>query len=638
MLKSLDILVAITGAATGIIIVLISFAWHMQQQDLGIALLFACVLYVALRKKLYDTPPPLSPRSKGRVLLLTNIIFLITFIASILMLKFNLYYRPPDYFILVSIAASSIAVELIFTSERNHTLCLTLLKIIVLCLSIRAGIFYEFPTLLGSDTWGHAEFASFIAGYGHVPAREVYDAGQYNDFAIFHILVAATAIVTSAALKDALFFSVGFISIVSTLFIYLIGKSIGGVRMGLFAMLIVGTCDMFIVMGVTNILTGSLVLCWFMLIMFLQFRQRSSIVATALTIFLFFVIILTHQLTTFIVLIALIGFIIGKTLYGYFYNGENNPIFINISLISVLILGITMIAYWMLVGVEGSGKTFFQQMVIRVMSALTADIYFNPFSSPYVALFGSYSILSNVLFHPGYLILAFVAATGVLIWISPKNVDRGKIAISVAILLLFVCTYVSPLTSAKLALIPHRWLPFIYVLLTLAAAQAIVSLMSLIKRNWSKTFAVSLVVIVLTFFMLTTPYICGDSPIYNRDRASRSNFKTSEVQAVSTVAQLYQGEIMIDAAYTNVFSYVASNYNVTCKRLISDVDSSFTGMMLLRKVLLDEPTLISASGTFGAGRFEILGEEFFDRVEKSPSADLVYTNGTALAYIMNPVD
>ncbi len=655
--QRLDVIAGSIGAATGVIVIFLSYVWGMQQQDIGVAVLLASILYLVFRKRFLTSSEELSPRSSRRVLFLTNIIFLITFTTSILLLKLNLYYRPPAYFILVSIAAASIALEILYVSKENRSVWFILFKVIILSLSIRAGIFYEFPTLMGADTWFHSDFANFITSYGHVPSEELWDAGQYRNFPIFHILVASTKLVTAASLKDALFFSIGFTSVISTMFIYLIGKSIGGVKLGLFAMLIASLADMIIVRGITNITTGSLVLCWFMLILFLIFRQRFTSVAISLVIILLFIMILTHQLTVFATLVALIGLFIGKKLYEYFYKDEKkmqpavgtlepvaggrrglvkkNSSIVNISLNLVMVFTIAMLSYWMIVIRGESGVTFFDTMAMRIIRALSADVYFDPASSVYAGLAGSYTILSNALYHFGYLILVFLAAIGVLFWLSPKNVDKGKVGIILSILLLYVFTYGTPLTSMGQSVIPHRWLPFIYVLLTLVSAQAILVLVGSIRYNWGKLPLVSGVVILLTFFMLTTPYICGDSPLYNHNRASRPAFKYSEVQAASTVTQAYEGNIMIDRHYAKVFSHIVYDHNLSRESLKSDVDSSFKGMILLRRALLTEPTIASQSGTLGKGRSEVLGEEFFNRVDRIPGAKLVYNNGEVIVYLLD---
>lgn len=643
--QSVDLIAAVLGAVIGAVIIIFSYVWRMQQQDIGIALLLACVLYILLRKKFSATANKrLSPQHSRRILILTNIVFLIAFAASILLLRFNLYYRPTVYFVLVSIAAASIAFEIFYTPKENRSIPMIILKIVVLSVSVRAGIFYEFPTLMGADEWAHTQLASAVADTGHMSTAAVEigrETTVYQHFPIFHVLVAATKLVTNTSAKDALFISIGLASVFSTIFIYLTGKYVGGVRLGLMAMLILNMSDMMIVRGVTNVTTGSLVLCYFMLLLFLIFRQRLiTVTISSLMLLLVPIIILTHQLTVFATLVMLIGLFIGKWLYEQFYEkkGRLEPLMgrtqiVSVSHVFILIFFVGMIAYWMYYPVTEVGSmSFFDQMVYRVKSVFGREV-FDPFSSPYVISLGSYSILSNFLYHVGYVILLHLAAMGALIWLSFKRTSKAGIMLIIAVLLLLISTYVSPLTGLGLVFIPHRFLPFACVVLALLAAQSIVSLADLLRQNWHKSFLASAVVLLLTFFMLTTPFICPDAP-YAKERTTRTGFRNSEVQAASTVARVYDGKLMIEGSYVRVFKYIVREYDLEFTGMQANIDSSFEGMVILGRDLLVRETHVGGPGTFGVGRLALLGQDFFDKVDQIPGACLVYNNHEVIAYII----
>ena len=643
--QSVDLIAAGMGAVIGAVIVIFSYIWQMQQQDIGVALLLACVLYIVLRKKFSATANKrLSPQHSRRILILTNIVFLIAFTASVLLLKLNLYYRPPVYFVLVSIAAASIAFEIFYTPKENRSVSLIILKVIVLSVSIRAGIFYEFPTLMGSDAWWHTQLASALADTGHMSSAVVEirsPTTTYQYFPIFHILVAATKLVTNASGKDALFMSIGLASVVSTIFIYLTGKYVGGVRLGLMAMLILNMSDMMIVRGVTNVTTGSLVLCYLMFLLFLIFRQRLiTLTISSLMLLLIPIIILTHQLTVFATLMLLIGLFIGKWFYEQSYEkkGRLEPLMdraqiVSVSHVFILTFFAGMIAYWMYYpAAEVGSMSFFDRMVYRLEAAF-AQLPFDPLSSSYVRSLGAYSILSNFLYHAGYVTLLHLAAMGALIWLSFKRTSKARFALIVAVLLLLILTYVSPLTGSEHLLIPHRFLPFACVILALLAAQAILGLAGLLRQNWHKSFLASAVVLLLTFFMVTTPFICPDAP-YVKDRATRTGFRNSEVQAASTVARVYDGKLIIEGSYIRVFKYIVREYDLEFTGMQANIDSDFEGMVILGKNLLVRETHVGGPGTFGAGRFALLGQDFFDRVDQIPGACLVYNNHEVIAYII----
>ena len=63
----------------------------------------------------------------------------------------NLYYRPISYFILVCILAGIIASEILYVREGDKVAPI-LLQIFLLSILIRAGIYYNFPSLMGVIT------------------------------------------------------------------------------------------------------------------------------------------------------------------------------------------------------------------------------------------------------------------------------------------------------------------------------------------------------------------------------------------------------------------------------------------------------------------------------------------------------
>ncbi len=140
-------------------------------------------------------------------------------------------------------------------------------------------------------------------------------SGKYFYYPLAHIFVSITQIMGKTDVKDAIFYSIGFANIFITACIYLIGKKLEGPQMGLLAALLINLNNHNIVTGIANITSGSLVLCYFIFIIYTIFSEKQEVKYTGLILLIAILTILTHQLTTFVVFLALITIYAGKYLH-----------------------------------------------------------------------------------------------------------------------------------------------------------------------------------------------------------------------------------------------------------------------------------------------------------------------------------
>jgi hypothetical protein len=512
-----------------------------------------------------------------------------------------------------------------------------ILQMLLLSLNIRAGLFYEFNGFSGADIWFHTRAASLISNSGFV-TLESMGYSSYVDYPIFQLSLAITHIVSILNMKDSLFFVLVLFSIISMVFVYLLGKSIIGPKFGLFAMLLISISDIPISRGVTSITPGSLVFCWFLIILYLIFKDSNhELIDNAIKIFLVLLLILTHQLSTLASFIALIAIFLGNQFYNHFLcckkeycKDSHNRIGINLT--TILLFAVALQSYWMYTNARGTRSSFFVFAVSPVINVLKhGDFITDVSSNPYILYYSYHDVLSNVLFHFGYLILLFFAVIGALIWLSSKNIDDKKFSLIMGVLLLYLFVYGIPLTGIGNTGLYSRWLNFIYVFLVLLAAQGMFGLTELVKRNRNKIIAISSITLLLTFIMITTPYINGDSPIYCKDRWPRTMYTDSEIHAIQTVNNLYNGNIVTDKSYLGgIFRGVNTNFS-SCSVINPDDEKSLNGMILLRECIKDEPVAIASIGGELA-KLRIIGEEFFERF-KTPKYDLVFCNGGVRAYL-----
>lgn len=273
---------------------------------------------------------------------------------ALLIWYFNQYHRPTSYFIIISILATIIALE-IFSFDASHSFWSIFMKIVIPSLVLRGGIYFNYPSVIGYDAYFHTKMAEGITLTGHVLPIEI--SGKYFYAPVLHILISNVGILCQLPIKYAVFLSIGVISVISTLFIYIIGKSVAGPRIGLFAVLLANLNNQLIMRGIVNITPGSLVLCYFLVILYLFFVDTNHpLIRTVLLILLSLMMIITHQLTTFAVFIILTTLFFSHTFISY-TKGVSLHRYPSITAY-ILFFGISIVIYWMNMSLP-NGSTFF---------------------------------------------------------------------------------------------------------------------------------------------------------------------------------------------------------------------------------------------------------------------------------------
>ena len=624
--SKLDLIVASVIIFLGIIIIFLSWYAKLLQYDIGFIFLFSPLLYIIFKDHLCREPFDNFKGINKIILHSLNLLFITGYTISIILLYFDLYHRSLFYFLLISLLSSVIAIDIV-TLKANANPVPILLKILLLSLNIRYGIFYEFNSLIGNDLFIHAKLISQVLNSGFV-TPESMDYTKYFDFPIYHILNAILSLVSSLDIKDSLFFSTVFFFSISTVFIYLIGARLVGVKFGLFSMLLANVSDVFIVTGLTSITPGSIVFCWLLLLLYFVLTNSNSVSDNLIKVFLIVVLILTHQLSTFASLVILIGIFIGERIFAYIQGDHKISKMNNLSINLLSIFGTTLLFYWMHADNDPrNGSSFFYFAIKPVIKVLNHGDLFSHDSNMYADYYAQYSVTSNVLFHLGYLILMSLAIIGALIWLSSKIQDYRKFAMIVATVSLYFFIYGAPLTGIGNAQLSTRWLGFAYLFLIFFSTQAIFSLVS--SLNNIKKTTLFLIIIIFTFTMITTPYINGDSPLYCQDRWPRASFTDSEIQASRTISDICDGTVNTDGTYSVIFREISHNCSIEG---IDETNykSLDKNVILLRECITKEPVVMEWKGG-ELGVVEIVENKFLSQFQTSRH-NLIYNNSLVKAY------
>jgi hypothetical protein len=317
-LKNMDLLCGLVGIVLGLLIAILSFFGVINQLLIGLTILCVSSIYVFLRPK-FRSPHKIAPISiSPRILSVLNIVFWSLLSVALLIWYFNLYYRPTSYFIIISILSAIIALE-IFSSNDSRRFWPIFVKIVILSLVIRGGIYFNYPSIMGYDAYFHTKIADIIMLTGSVPPFEISDKYVYAP--IVHTLIASMGLVCQIPVKCAVFLSIGVGSVISTLFLYIIGKNIAGPQIGLLAALLANLTNDLIVRGITNITADSLVICYLLVMLYLVFADTIHIdLRDSLLILFSLLLVITHQLSTFVVFLILLTLISSQAIISYIHD------------------------------------------------------------------------------------------------------------------------------------------------------------------------------------------------------------------------------------------------------------------------------------------------------------------------------
>ncbi len=397
-------------------------------------------------------------------------------------------------------------------------------------------------------------------------------------------------------------------------------------------MLLANVSDIFIVASLTSITPGSIVFCWLLILLYIILTNSNFVANNIIKVLLIFVLILTHQLSTLASLIILLSIFIGEHVFTHIHGNRRylnmSTLSTTLSMNSLLIFGVMLVYYWMQADKDlTSGKSFFYFAINPIVNVLKYGDFFSHDSNVYADYYAQYSMISNVLFHLGYLILIGLAIIGALIWFSSKAQDSKKFTIIVATVSLYFFIYGAPLTGIGNAQLSTRWLTFAYLFLIFMSTQAIFSLVN--SLNNKKITTLSLIFIIFTFTMITTPYVNGDSPLYCKERWPRASFTNSEIQASRTIAETCSGTVNTDGSYSILFRELSCNCDIKGINE-TDYESLNKNVILLRECITEEPVVMDWKGG-ELGLVKVIDDGFLSQFQTSRH-DLIYNNYYVKAY------
>ena len=634
LFKYLDVIIGFIGLTLGLLIILLSYFGVINQILIGIVIILSILSYFLFRSKLNKIPKNSFNGTNNQWIILNILIILLVILTSILWYS-QQYIRPISYFIIICIILGIISIEICIFGDNKYKMWTILLQILFLSIIFRYALYYNFPSIMGYDAYFHTNLANLISITGTIPPIEI--THQYLNYPILHLFISFTQILTNCNIKDSVFCSIGIISIILTLCIFIFVNKIAGPKIGLLSVLLINFTNYLIVRGIANITAGSLVICYFILLLLLiELKRKNDYHCSFLILLITITIILTHQLTTFVVLLTLFIIFLSECVFIYFNSSKPMPR----NLIYLFIFAITMFSYWMHTAYSTSGRPFFESVLEPFIHVVNTG---GQYGSDALVVGHQYSrpFIETFLLQSSYLILPFFAIGGILFWISKNDMTKFSIALTAGTL--YVISYSLPLLGIR-NLLTDRWMPLLSILLVILAATYIISIIDVTNIKWIQLCSIFTIVFLFSFFMITTPGINKDNPLVAKETTVRNQFMQNEISASVLIGSHHDGKVIVDSTYLGAFRFYGYDHTIegyieleewlrpfARETNLIDTSNEDNTLILLRRCTLTEPISQKVSTLYGDTIAKPLSNATFDYFE-GPNYNMIYTNNNVQGY------
>lgn len=519
------------------------FASQIYIKTIPIVLGLGCGLYLLAvrndRETIYEYPS----FSQLVAQVLPSICFVL--MAAMIAIALHASERSRLFYVLSGITGTLIMLQILFVDDEDLLPSLLLVQVIALAFVIRLTAVYTTPTYIGIDIWTH--MTQLARGVFEQHSLSAMNGNKHIAAPLFHLLVASSAMLYDVSLRNALYLSIGLVMPMAILFVYGATKLLVPVRWAVLAAMLYSLGDYFIEWGIHLIPTSHGLLFFIAIvyallrIMRLEYNARDF----GLLVFLSIAIILTHQVSTFIMLVVIFSGLLAQFVLklDIFQTTARRPGVYRklepVNLAGLLAFDIGLITFmWSFTPYNGNSfletvSLYFEQTLISSAGLLhlaSGNSQFITLSAP--------TLLQNIETYidaSGFLILFALATVGCLYVLRRKRISHSVFTLLFATLVMTAFTLGLPMFGIR-NFIPQRWFAFLYAPMAILGAMGVGYLVHNLNRNVVVT---ALVVLALVYpsVMVISSHGTLDSPFFPQDQ-ERLTYTESEIAAVHTIADM----------------------------------------------------------------------------------------------------
>ena len=598
---------------------------------LGVVFTVTSIVYLLFRKKLVY-PVELSIQPDRHLNLVLDILFVLLFTSSLYALHTSIF-RPPVYFVLISLCASILAVKiLLYNPLKKYQLYILLFGICLVAFNLRAGIYMNYGGMIGVDPWHLRLFVEDIINNGAVVESGNLD--KYSVFTIMQIYSAIASLICGVSSKLGMFIAVTLPNIFCSILIFLIARKLFNKKIGLVAMLIYVFCDFSIAYSI-EICAWSFGIAIYIVILYLLIgtNEATNKYRSCLLFLFFALLILTHPVPTIILLIPLVVLLVCAKLF------KSKDIVSDTLVISYMV---ELVSYWIYASYTSRGnveQTFFANIIRPLYNSLTVEAAVLHRTEVVESAIGStdhifFESMLNIL---GFGLIVMFGLIGGLALLSDKRKGLLKLPLILMTLMIFAFPFGFGFLGIR-TIMNYRWFVYGYVTLAILAAIGLYTIVGQSRSTNKKIIIAFLMIFVLSFFMTTNTMCNHDSPLYFEESAQRLAFSEQELSVRDELINTYSGPMTTDGRYYGAlrqeelfpdpedikFYGARYSYEDFCNGILPQ------SMVIWREDYKDRPMELCSPSK---GRMLVVFGADFKRKLESEAYNKVYSNGQVTSYL-----
>lgn len=459
---------------------------------------------------------------------------------------------------------TAVFAQILFVRDREFSAPLVLAQVVALAAVIRFAAILTTPGYVGIDIWTHVPTWADAIRDSH--SLSVIADEKYYASPLYHLLVVTGSLLMAVTLRHALFLTVGIAMPLSILFVYATTKLFADARWATFAAAVFGLSASVIEWGI-HLIPTSLGLVFFLAVFYSMVRILHPTYGRrdlALVVFFSVAVILTHQISSFIMLVFT-----GAGLAAYLllrfgpFAWSTGQLAIrprdSVNLTGLLAFDLGLITFmWSLTPYRGG--SFLETIASYFRETLVSEAGFLALASEEPEAGTELpppSLLAEVIGYvdvAGLLLVLFLTVVAGLLVLRREFVSHATLTATVATVGMLIFVFGFPLLGIR-TFVPGRW--FAFVMAPMAVLGALGGAF-LVRNSRPGVVAVVLLVFAMGFpaVSIVASQATQDDPPFPSVQ-TRYSYTEAELAAVHTIGRYREGsdtdQLATDHPYQTVF-------------------------------------------------------------------------------------